>query len=369
MKHFIFIFLSILAGTVFSQVKATISGTIFNLPEGKDTLQLVQQNSTGFTVFGKTKANSKGEFKLAADLKNEDYYVLLVNNFPISLIVRNNADIKIYGDGKQLGSFLNIVNSEESISLNEFLKVSRVYQRQLDSANNYLAQNPSMTKAIQQSFAPVYQNFENYKNNFIRSNLNSPAQIGVIPFLNLDGEFGIYTGIVTNLKRVFPTSPTVDAVEREYLSKVEEKQSKGNITPGKMAPDFTQNTPDGKPMKLSDLRGQYVLLDFWASWCGPCRRENPHVVAAYQKYKDKGFTVMSVSLDANKDAWLGAIQKDGLVWPNHVSDLKQWGNEAGKLYGVHGIPFSVLIDKQGKIIDTNLRGDGLSLQLEMIFGY
>lgn len=122
-------------------------------------------------------------------------------------------------------------------------------------------------------------------------------------------------------------------------------------------------------MKLSDLKGKVVLLDFWASWCGPCRRENPSVVKLYEQYKDDGFTVMSVSLDKDKNRWLQAIEQDGLVWPNHVSDLNYWSSKAAKLYGVGSIPFTVLIDQEGNIVKTKLRGPALEQELQRIFGH
>lgn len=141
------------------------------------------------------------------------------------------------------------------------------------------------------------------------------------------------------------------------------KLPKGPPAIGDEAPDIALNTIDGKILSLKDLRGKVVLLDFWASWCGPCRGENPNVVNAYNQYKDKGFTVFSVSLDTNKDAWLTAIQKDGLVWSNHVSDLKGWSTAPAKEYSVRGIPMTYLIDQNGKIIAMNLRGEALQLKL------
>jgi len=137
-------------------------------------------------------------------------------------------------------------------------------------------------------------------------------------------------------------------------------------TIGYPAFDFSQNDANNKAVKLSDFKGKYVLVDFWASWCRPCRGENPNVVAAYNTYKDKGFTVLGVSFDQNKDAWLNAVKADNLTW-THVSDLKGWGNEVGKVFGITSIPQNLLIDKDGKILAKNLRGEDLQQKLAEIF--
>ncbi|MGI4806343.1 MAG: peroxiredoxin family protein, partial [Janthinobacterium lividum] len=133
------------------------------------------------------------------------------------------------------------------------------------------------------------------------------------------------------------------------------------------APDFTQNDPEGKPISLSSFKGKYVLLDFWASWCGPCRQENPNVVKVYNQYKNKNFTVLGVSLDRpnGKDAWLKAIKDDGLTW-NHVSDLQFWNNQVAKLYSIQSIPGNFLIDPTGKIIAKDLRGEELEQKLAQL---
>ncbi len=146
-----------------------------------------------------------------------------------------------------------------------------------------------------------------------------------------------------------------------------EAQRKTNVTDGQPAPDLSMATPEGSTMSISDLRGKYVLVDFWASWCKPCRVENPNVVKLYNQYKDRGFEIIGVSLDDNRDAWLQAIDQDGLKW-KHMSDLKKWGSESVSAYGFQGIPYTVLLDPQGNIIAQHLRSVELAEKLSEIFG-
>ncbi len=194
---------------------------------------------------------------------------------------------------------------------------------------------------------------------------DSPAQQ-----LAIGGILGALRGKNDQVRLVFAERfiERFKSASPEAVKQLEEEISRGkSLLVGGTPPDFTMNTPEGESMSLSDLRGKVVLLDFWASWCGPCRRENPNVVNAYQKYKEKGFDVFSVSLDSNKDRWQAAIEKDGMVW-HHVSDLKKWQNEAAQLYGVRSIPHTILLDREGRILAKNLRGAQLEAKLKEVFG-
>lgn len=174
---------------------------------------------------------------------------------------------------------------------------------------------------------------------------------------------------VANLTKRFPAHSEVTGMVSRY-NEMNKEQGQSQQTPATapaagVAPALMMNDTEGKPFDWSALKGKYVLVDFWASWCAPCRGENPNVVAAYNQFKDKNFTVLGVSLDEDKAAWLAAIKKDNLIW-QHISDLKGWSSAAVSTYNFNGIPYNVLLDPEGKIIATELRGPALSTKLSEV---
>ena len=175
--------------------------------------------------------------------------------------------------------------------------------------------------------------------------------------------------VIPNLSKRFPNHNGVATIISQYnellVKKATPPVQKGKPVVGSQAPNFSMANASGKQIALSSFKGKYVMIDFWASWCGPCRGENPNVVANYNKFKNKNFTILGVSLDEDKTKWLEAIKKDNLNWA-HVSDLKGWNSASVPLFGFDGIPYNVLIDPTGKIIATELRGEELGRKLEVV---
>jgi len=216
--------------------------------------------------------------------------------------------------------------------------------------------------AIVQKYQKLFDNETEKQNSdimdYLLSNKNDLAVLMFLEVFPRDKNQTLHQEIIKALYAKYPDHPIV--AERYKV----ETSPATSTSIGAMAPELAFQNPDGKIMKLSDLKGKVVLLDFWASWCRPCRQENPNVVAAYKKYHDKGFEIYSVSLDKDKTSWMKAIEADGLIWPNHVSDLGYWQSQGAKIYGVNSIPATFLIGKDGRIVAKNLRGAALENALK-----
>lgn len=350
-----------------TMIKIKVSGMVFN--SGVDSVYISQLYGQTWMDHIGVPLDENGSFQFDGTLPNPDYYVLRFGKNHLNIILRDGSDIKVYGDGANINEFANFIGSDESHAINEYLRILQKWITIRDQAMLKIQADSTKKTEINKATSDEFNKFRSAQQNFVSKNTNSAALYPVLTQIDPKNDFATFESLVNQLNASFSASPTVQSINANMVKMKAEISANDPLGAGKLAPDFEEMKIDGTMMKLSDLRGSVVLLDFWASWCGPCRKENPTVVKAYKKYAEEGFTVMSVSLDKSKPAWEAAIAKDGLVWPNHVSDLKQWSSRVAKLYSVKGIPFTVLIDREGKIIRTKLRGADLEQELHRIFGH
>jgi peroxiredoxin len=250
----------------------------------------------------------------------------------------------------------------------EFNKAQSNLSRMLDSIKNTSTPSVIATNYMNQ-IKEVEAEMKVYVRESITKHTASPIVFSMLSYADWENDFPFIETATTTIKQQQPdykyTASLVTNVT-QYKAYLEQKAAKDKGNPaaiGKEAPEFALPDVTGKMVRLSSFRGKYVLLDFWASWCGPCRQESPNVVRAYNTYKGKNFDILSVSLDDSKEKWLKAIEKDGLSW-THVGDLKSWQSSVVQLYQVEGIPATFLLDPKGVVIARDLRGDALDAKLE-----
>ncbi|NQX90818.1 MAG: AhpC/TSA family protein [Flavobacteriales bacterium] len=328
----------------------------------------------------------------------------LIENGKFRIEPKNALELNFYrlsvGDGEQSlilitdsTECVNITSNIEDLAGNAQISGSAHSQKLLNFHSNMMAQKESIKEVQKKITDPNTDQVERQSLQselvqkgvalrkecleFIDNEMPSPAILAALGELRIEKDKEHYLKVRDGLKDNFGHSYYYKMVSMQIDNLTKQQAVRKQATPpknskytaGMMAPDIKMASPDGKQLALSDLRGKTVLIDFWASWCGPCRRENPKVVQAYKKYNDDGFEIFSVSLDKTVDRWEQAIEKDNLIWPNHVSDLQGWKNAAAQNYGVSSIPHTVLVGADGKIIATHLRGNALEAQLEEIFGH
>ena len=324
----------------------------------------------------KLDADGKGVMHVA-QLPLDFYRIALSDAQQVVLALDSADQLDIEAKADSLMMPRSISGSPYTASLHAFYKQARVYEDEISHLRNNLDQG-STDAAAMARVQQLTTEYEALCKKYITDNPGAPGTLSAVSKLNPQQNLDLFKQVKSDLGRTMGRSGFYKAYcdnldrmqQQQSAQQAQEQQQKqlSNLVPvGQPAPDFRQNTPDGKTLALSDLRGKVVLVDFWASWCRPCRMENPNLVAAYKKYKDKGFDILGVSLDREKGAWTNAIQQDGLVW-NHVSDLQWWNNAAAQQYGISSIPFSVLVDRDGNVIDKNLRGPALEAKLAEVLG-
>ncbi len=344
-----------------------ISGKVTNCTA--KTVLLDELSTEGFSTLDTAVIDSKGGFVFKGITKEPLFCALrfdanMPNEKRVFIVIDSNTKIKMEADYKVLENY-KIKGSKDCDLLQDLFAINKIFEEKLKSLDEkFSAYDPknvpdSIAKAIRKEYEIILKEQETSIDQFVTKNdgftnyfaalfmMQSPP----IPLLQKIDEKG--------MKKYANSKYAI--ILNDFLSK------KRTIEINSIAPEITLNDINDKPLSLSSLRGQYVLIDFWASWCGPCRRENPANVELYNKYHSKGFEVFGVSLDDNKDKWMNAINADKLIW-KHVSDLAKWESTAAKAYNVTSIPQTFLLDKEGKVIAAGLRGEELKEKLEELFG-
>lgn len=348
-----------------------VNGELSNAPDQKVYLEQILFNQNPPHVVD-TAEMTKGKFEVKATAPEEGLYRLRFEKSAGYLFINDKDDIQFEANANDSTLRSAKFNTPANASLTRLIIM-------LDSIHTNLMNEDMRRKSYAEqkndSLALIAANNFNLSNEWYKNFLVQYADTASSPIVSLfalsyaqEVSLDTVKNLLARLTKKHPTNSSIAEVVKQfeqYATAQEAKPQNGVVAVGQLAPDFTLPDVNGKPFTLSSLRGKYVLVDFWASWCGPCREENPNVVADYNQFKNKNFTVLGVSLDKDKDAWLKAIKDDGLAW-KQVSDLKFWNSEAATLYQVQGIPYNVLIDPQGKVIATELRGPDLTNKLKEV---
>lgn len=335
----------------------TINGTLEEYPEGKIYLQ---KRADGEFVKIDSAEVTEGLFTITGTVEiPEMYYLSIEGKRGSAAIWIENSEMTLTAHADTLykaeitGSAVQDEYTAFQDEVRDIYEQTREpYQKYREAEEN---NDEETMKQLDEMTDSIYDSAEQFQKDFIRKNPSSYIAPSALQRIS----YSMETEEIEEFLALLDPSLATTAIVADLKERVEKLKK---VAIGQPAIDFTQNDQEGNPVTLSSLYGSYLLIDFWAAWCGPCREENPNVVACYKEFHDKGFDVIGVSLDEDKEAWLKAIEDDGLTW-THVSDLKGWGNAVSNMYGVNSIPSSMILDKEGIIIEKNLRGEDLKNKL------
>ena len=364
----------------------SIGGTILGMDEGSIVVLRSFENGNLVNV-AKSSLDSAGHFVLTPEAPlSRGYHQLLVGRkYPLVLITDASEGVTVSATVNGTGNYLtqaDIMGSPDSKVIQDYYDATMPLQARLKEVEKMVRTGNGEERATAKELAKSkMDSLANISLDFAQAHKNTLAALCALEGLDAAEHKDLFEETLAALKGQYSESFYFKKIKQSFnranlprnldLPKPSSKKrtvKNSKYGQGDEAPDIVMNDPNGQERKLSDLRGKVVLLDFWASWCGPCRRENPSVVRAYEKYKDQGFEVFSVSLDSDASRWKKAIEQDQLSWPNHVSDLAGWRNAASREYGISSIPHTMLIDRDGKILATHLRGQSVESALRGVFG-